>query len=377
MAVLKTWKVGELAELAEGERGRQLHADLSNGTRSWRSLSKDEKRSAGGVALIDLVRERSLGVRFEDPSEMLDLASTGCFLADHLAFDPQRGEPPWVRDLQARAWAELGNAFRVADELDKAESALSRARELALQGTRPPKLITRLTELLASLFIDRRRFAEALRMLEGLEIYYQNRQDRSGLAGVLLMIGRLHGQELEPERAILAFLRSCQLIQPEEPLRLAAVHGLAVNLIEAQHLDEAKRLVDANRRLYRKSGKLNRIRLVWLEGKVALGLGDLGMAEAKLNTARLAFVREGQSFDASLVGLNLALLLARQERRRELRLLAEQLLKTFRSLGIAQEAIASLVLLRQSCQEGRSVDYLCGQIEMLARWVPQLRRSRA
>jgi hypothetical protein len=49
------------------------------------------------------------------------------------------------------------------------------------------------------------------------------------------------------------------------------------------------------------------------------------------------------------------------------------MLQTFRELGIARETIATLLLLQKSCEEKRPVDILCGQIEALARLLPELR----
>ena len=74
-----------------------------------------------------------------------------------------------------------------------------------------------------------------------------------------------------------------------------------------------------------------------------------------------------------------------EERERGSALLAElrdgrrSLLATFQRLGIARELIASLMVLKDSCEAGASVERLCGQIEVLARLkfvTPFLRRLR-
>ena len=63
-------------------------------------------------------------------------------------------------------------------------------------------------------------------------------------------------------------------------------------------------------------------------------------------------------------------------RRQEVVWLVEEMLRSFLALGIARESIASLLLLKKSCQQRRSVEALCGQIEALARLLPELSPGR-
>lgn len=354
-------------ELKSGGRVELLEA----GRRVWESLSPHEQALARGVALIDRLLERAVALRFADPAEMVSLAEAACALSETLP--RERYGAKVVNDIQARAWAELGNALRVADDLSSAGQALARARELASEGTRSFPLVGRLTSLVASLLTDLRRFDEALLLLEPLEDAYRERRQMGALAKLLVKIGHIRTQAHEPEHAIAVYQRALLLLDPGHRLRLPVVHSLALNWVEIGEYEPARRLIDRNRRLYRRSGKLNEFRLLWLEGKIALGLGDFRKAEGKLQTARLAYLRVEKPGDAALVSLDLALLLARQERRKELRSLIEQMLRTFRTLGIARETVAALLLLQKSCEEMRSKDILCGQIEALARLLPELR----
>jgi hypothetical protein len=78
-------------------------------------------------------------------------------------------------------------------------------------------------------------------------------------------------------------------------------------------------------------------------------------------------------YEASLVALDLAMVYVRQGRRKELVWLADQMLRTFQSKRIARESIASLQLLRTSCEQQRSAEVLLGvQIEALAKLLPEL-----
>jgi tetratricopeptide (TPR) repeat protein len=356
-------------------RGERLLRDLEQGRRTWAELDREEQRLSGGVALIELIRQRSRSLRFDDPEGMVELAKTGCTLTEGL--DAERYGDRVVADLRAQAWAELGNAYRVADDFENAGQAFGRARELVQRGIEWPPMLAEPIELLALFLAERRLFREATQLLEYVESVHRQGGRVGERARILLTLANIHSRANEPERAILLYLRALSLLEPGSEHRLAAVHGLALNLAEAGFYDSAQHLLASNRRLYRRAGRLNELRLIWLEGKLAFGLGELGKAEGKFNTARLAFLHVNKVFDAALVGLDLALLYTRQERRRELAWLVDQMLGTFRALGIAREAIASLLLLRKSCEQTRPADVLRGQIEALARLLPELESRKA
>ena len=349
--------------------GGRLLAELQAGRRVGESLDIEARRLASGIALIELARERSQLARFTAPAKMVQLAEASCALADHLAIDPYGDRV--VQDIRAQAWAELGNAYRVADDLESAERAMARAQALVANGA-GEAVLARVMELLASLLSDLRRFSEAAELLDSLENLHARRGEAVHLARVLVKKGHVLTQANEPEHAILVILRALRTMEPQSPYRLAAVHSLALNLSESGFHDAAFQVIEKNRRLYRRAGKLNQIRLFWLEGKIAAGLGQAGPAEGKLQTARRAFLHVGKPGDAALVSLDLALLFARQERRSDVAFLAEQMLGTFQALGIGREAMASLALLRRSCEKQLSAERLCGQIELLARMLPEL-----
>ena len=122
---------------------------------------------------------------------------------------------------------------------------------------------------------------------------------------------------------------------------------------------------------------MSKLRLHWLKGKIAHGLGELGRAEADFHVARLGFKRVEKDYDAALVSLDLALLYAKQGKRIATLRLVDEMIGTFRSLGIAREAIASLLLLRRTCEDGGAVpDVLAAQIRTIASLVAELQHHR-
>ncbi len=75
-----------------------------------------------GVPLFEALLERSWTLRHEAPAAALELARCAMQVAEGLASGGRE-----VADLRCRAAIELGNTYRVADELDSAEAALQRA----------------------------------------------------------------------------------------------------------------------------------------------------------------------------------------------------------------------------------------------------------
>jgi len=349
-------------------------ADLREGRRLWQDLEVDERQAINGPALVELLLELSYRERFDGPEQMVLLARAACAVADRI--EVERFGQEVTNDLRARAWAELANAYRVADDFDKARRAYSWARDLAEKGSQSAPVMARLAELLAAYLSDVRLFSDSASLLQRARDLYASCGDREGVSRVLVFLGLVLGYDGECDRAIIAFLQALERLPPFSSLEVPAIHGLALNLTEAGHPEWAQRVLRANLRLYRRAGKLTGLRLIWLEGKIAAGLKKYGRAEAKLNTARYAFLREGQTYDAALVSLDLAWVFARGGRRREVAWIATQMLQTFRSMGIAREAIASIVLLQKSCEEERPIEALCGQIETLAKLMPALARGR-
>jgi tetratricopeptide (TPR) repeat protein len=337
-------------------------------------LNEEEQKAFEGAPLVELVMERSWASRYDNPQRMISLAETARVLADNLSV--RRYGRKVVADFRARAWTELGNAYRVADRLESAEAALRRATACAKQGTRSSKLMAHILYRWTAVLRDQRALPDSAETLELIVPYFRQMGDHETLRSSLIGLGRVYEQGNEPEKAVMVILQALRQIvpDPESPrlLLLSAINALAVNLAGAGEFEAARIVLASSRRLYRRSGKLNQYRLCWLEGKIAEGLGKSGSAEAKFNTARLAFRRVGKHFDSALVSLDLGLVYARQERHQELIWLVDEMVRTFRALKIARELIASLILLRKSCEKRFSRETLCVQIETIAATLTEL-----
>ena len=137
------------------ERAAPLLAQLKEGSRRWEELSAEERSFLQGAPLIDLVLERSFAVRYDDPAEMVVLADAGRIMAENLKV--RRYGHRVKADLCARAWTELANAHRVADDFIALEAAFEVATAWAQQGTGSSSLRVHMKLLIAALLRDQRR----------------------------------------------------------------------------------------------------------------------------------------------------------------------------------------------------------------------------
>lgn len=304
------------------------------------------------VPLADRLLERSASRRYQDPEGMICDAEA----ARKLIFlvPPRRYGKRIRADLRARVLAELGNAHRVADDLDTAGDTLAEAAAWARRGTGDSRLLARVGELAASLHADNRRFDEAIVMLERVWSFYEQLGDQHNAGRALIKQGMFLREAGKPLEAIALFACSIKCLEPERDpdLELTAVHDFAYCLHEAGCSAQARELLMEKRYLYeRQAEPLNMARLSWLEGKIAFALEEDTEAEVSLREARQRFLKARKDGDAALVCMDLALVLAKQERRLELVALVNGILPTFRRLQIRREGIAALVILHRACQQ--------------------------
>ncbi|HKH47607.1 MAG TPA: hypothetical protein VKM72_23365 [Thermoanaerobaculia bacterium] len=315
--------------------------------------------------------ERSRSLRQSDPEGMVLTAALAVTLAEHISEPEHAAGSAALADLQARAWAELGNSRRVADDLSGSEAALARAVECAGQGARDPRLLALLMDLTASLYVDQRRFAEAVRLLDCTHALYQTLGETQKAGRTLISKGIATGYALDSEKAVRLLGQGLALIDAERDpkLALAGVHSLLYFLVEGERLAEASRLLDLSRPLYAAhGGRLDKLKARWLEGLIAAGLGDEASAERALNEARTGFASAELPYDAALASLALAELWLRGGCPRKIKRLVNEMLAIFQARKIRREAIAALLMLRETLErEGATVALLRSVASELAR----------
>ena len=151
-------------------------------------------------------------------------------------------------------------------------------------------------------------------------------------------------------------------------LSAAARYNLLCCLEEAGRYKEAWKLIPEVRDLFRTAAHpLDRVRLRWEEGSIASGLSRLDEAEAAYREVQRAFLDLHMDYNAALVSLDLALLLAQQGRTEELKSLAVELVASFEAREVHREAMAALILFQHACEEGRMTADVVARVAALLR----------
>ncbi|HVT16657.1 MAG TPA: tetratricopeptide repeat protein [Thermoanaerobaculia bacterium] len=307
-----------------------------------------------GWALCEVLIEASHEVRFDDPRHMLLLALLAKTVAERSS--GRRYGLPAVKDLQAAAWAELGNAERVNDRLEDAMEAMDVALAKWEEGTGDPLLLARILDLTAMLYSAQRRFAEAQELLERVHRLYLDLGEDHLAGRVLVNLAISANYSGDSQEALRLLRQAVSLIDAHRDPKLAVIakFNLMDFLVDAGEFREARRLLlTSGLRAALGSDRLNLAKLRWNEAKIAAGLGDLSRAETAFLQTREQFTGLDLPYKAALVSLDLAEVWLRQGKARQVGSLVEEILATFRALRIGREAVASLILLSEACRLNR------------------------
>ena len=332
---------------AEAERLEALLAERGIGAVQNMAWETDS------FALFDALLARSWSFRHDKPAEMVRFADAAVKYANNL--EACVHGLLQVTDLRCRAWAELGNAFRVSDNYTQAVAALALARELFEQGTKDEFLEIRLTELEASLAADRRIFAVALLKLTQVYRFYRRKRNHHMAGRALILKGLYTNYAGRPNEAIDLLREGRSLLDPEiDPdLVYSAAHNEYLCLTDSGRILEAKRLrVERSRELSFGKGRVSRVRLRAIDGRVDVAEGKYERAEGIFREVKQDFIEIGRIYHAALAGLDLATVLLHRRRSAEGKEEALDAIQMFLSLQIAPEAFASVIVLRQ-CFEMR------------------------
>jgi len=301
--------------------------------------------------VCETLMDRSYELRFSDPAAMLRLAELAAQSAEALDTEVYGAES--AADLQARAWAEVANAHRVIGDLPQADRMMSRAVDCRSRGTGDARLLARLSDLAASLACAQRRFEQAFRLHDISYSIYIKLGDRHSAGRVLIARGLYAGYTGDPLEGIRFLVHGLNTIDRVQEPKLAfqALHNILLLRVELGEYAEARRTLRQMRPLYdRYSDELMDIKVRWIEGKIAAGLGELKEAEVAFNESRDKFDRAGLGYRAALVSLDLVSVWLQQGRTGEIRQLVAELLVTFRAVGVEREALAGILLLRDAVE---------------------------
>lgn len=355
---------------AEREAFRKAHILLSQ-REDLLSLSRKGVRLAS-LGVCEALLAWAWAVRFDDPPRMYELARFAAQQAE--ALDPETYGLREVADFRARAWAEFGNACRVADQLWEAERAFGKAFEFFASGTGDPRLKVRLHDLQASLFGTLRHHALAAQSLDVVANLYRQLGEEH-LAGRTLITKALYlHYSGRTEEALALNARALASIDKErEPgLVVLAVKNELLYLVDSGRFPEANRLLFDNRRRFRGLGRIVALRVRWIEGRISYGMEKWLSAEEIFRDVAQECQETELGFARALVGLELSATLLQQERPAEAEVEAAMSLEVFRSLGVAWEAVGATYLLIEAFRMQKTTAELIDQAESTIRYIRRM-----
>lgn len=282
-----------------------------------------------------------------DPGEAYHLAELARFIVHRSPGTPESF------DLVALATASMANASRAGGDLLQAEEHFGYVRYVITHhGVTDPRVIAQIDHLEGSLRKDQRRFSEAEALLTRAAMLYRL-SGSSGVTGVLLTLGATYYQDGKLDRAIEITRAALEALPAETEPRtyVQGRYNLALYLTEAGRFHEAGDLLEIDAPLYARFPEpWTQLRLSWLQGKIAAGVGDVPAAERLFVETRDGFVRQGIGYDAAMVSLDLALLYLKDGRTEEVRRVAEEMVPVFAAQDVHWEAMAALVLFQDAAR---------------------------
>ena len=347
----------ELLPLAPEERLAWLHTDPR--FVSW--------------GLCELLVRESCQTAAQEASEAVHLADLAVHVADRVA-EGGLFEESWVYQLRSLAWSALGNARRVHGDHTGAERSFDMSDSWWEAGTRGTEDALGyepiLLDLKASLRLAQRRFPEAFKLLAGaVELFLNGEHRDPHRAGrSLIKKAAAHIENGDAESAVQALKQASGLIDPDREPRLVLCiqHNLVDNLSKMGRHTEAAGLLPKLRELAAaQGGALDHLRLSWVEGRVAAGLGEHERARQLLNGVRQTFLDDENPYEAALATLDLVVPHLEEGNTAEVRLLADEMVAVFRAHNVPREALAAVLLFQDAAHREAATTELVREVAAL------------
>ncbi len=365
------WEKGQAFD-REKRAAPALVAELEAQTPARQLLLVTNSGRFRNRAVCALLCDSALALCPQDPHQAVARATLARELAETLPVE--RYGKGMVNDARARAWSVLGHAQRETSELRAAEASFARAVELVGRGSGDPVEIGRVWYLKAMLRHTQRRFDEALALYRRAEREFHAARDHQLVGSVHIDRARTLYELGDLERAVARVRAGLEMLDPERNPRMSLVgkHNLTLYLQQLGRTREALEMVGELLPLHAQvGGGADRLRLVWLEGKIAHAQGDLERAARKLRTVREGFIERTLPFEAAQASLDLAAVCLRQGDLAQVERLARETVEVFGALGVDREAIAAVALLERAV---RSRDVSLTLVAELAAYLKQAAR---
>lgn len=359
----------EVVAVLETREAPALATDLLGYPQEERLRRAAEDESLHTWGLCQYFLNATQEAVFQDPARAVDMAHLAVRLAAHLS---EAYHPSSILDLRARAYAWLGNARRVLGELNAAEHAFLQAEEcLKKNADADLRIQAEVLGLKASLRLDQRRLDEAMDLVTRSLALAEKSHDQRGVIKALLNKAKIFQVRGDLDLAIDLLRANQEVLEQgcDSRLYTNSRQSLLGFLTLAGRHEEARQLLPQVRSLLARAGEpTDLLKLRWTEASITQGLGHSEKAESLYREVQTAFLDLGKGYDAALVSLDLAALLADQGRTADLKPLAAEILAAFHARGVDREAWASLLLFQQACLEERvTLEMIWELAEMLQR----------
>lgn len=329
-----------------------------------RKIREDVRFQSWG--LCERLCDESLKAAPRNATIAIELAVLAVEISGKLA-PWQPAEPGWIALIRGYCGIHLANALRVQGEMWRTEEALLGAdRQWAAGMAEFGDVLgyeARYLALKASIRRDQRKLPEALDLLD------QAIAAAAGTPAFIpnLLLNRAKILEeldlLDEAISVLLGLEADLENQEDERLALCIEHNLLWLLTKSgRFLDAKLRFASVEERSRTLGNDLDLVRLRWIEGSIAAGLGDTTLAATLLLDTRAEFEARKMRYDTALVALELAVIYVREERRSEVMTIAEELFVMFRELGINREAFAAVALFHEAALGSRLTVELAEQV---------------
>lgn len=295
-------------------------------------------------ACAEAAAEMSIAAASRDLKEAMAWARLGAEIAEMVM-----GPESWTNRIKGFTQAHVANILKAAGEIKAADIAFEPAKKLWLAGSDPERILDpgRLLDLEAALRREQRRFDDALRLLE------EARGVSRSPARTLISKGFTLEVMGEYERAVEALLEAEPLLdrQAEPRIWYKQRSNLAVNFVHtARYQDAAALVAQARPVALELNDEIDGLRLVWLDGRIAAGLGRTVEACCLLDQARHGFAARNMWYDVALALIEMAALMLDEGRTSEVKALVPGLVKEFQVREANQEALAALRLFEKATQ---------------------------
>ncbi|MEP7012407.1 MAG: hypothetical protein ABJC13_18965 [Acidobacteriota bacterium] len=340
IAQSEVWTIAELGEVPAAAPAEIEGPDLWwEQAAAWLALARHERHQDPETALIAAAIAEACSVKL--PGRDYPQGSLG--------------------DLRSEIWAEIANAKRLLGQFVEAEGAFGCALECWRAGSLSVRLLLRFADMLARTKLDSRQFDDASRILSTLELFYLGKGWFAAAGQIKMALASVAGYRGDNTRAVVLLLEALPLLatgsDPKAPL--FALHNMMGRMVDLGRFTFAEEMLHTLRpHLEPLFGETDRLKLSWVEGKIAAGLERWSLAEHAFRSLRRRFAARNLPFHVALVTLDYGALLLRLGRTRELRPLIDEMIATFLGLGIQREALASVLLLQNALAAERATQAL-------------------